>query len=94
MRDTGLPAVELEVCACVCVHAGGQGVCLVLGSEGQGLSGNAWALCAPVGIPMAGNMESLNVSHAGAILMFVLGSLPLAEGLRMLRLPASQRLQQ
>ena len=76
------------------VHAGEQGLCLVLGSEGQGLSGDAWARCAPVGIPMAGDMESLNVSHAGAILMFVLGSMPLAEGLRLLRTPSSQRSQQ
>lgn len=63
--------------------AGGQaGVCLVLGSEGQGLSQDAQARCAPVSLPMPGDMESLNVSHAGAILMFLLSGAPLDAWLR------------
>jgi len=44
----------------------------VLGNESQGLSEEARARCQPLSIPMAGRMESLNVSHAGAILMFAL----------------------
>ncbi|KAG1679823.1 hypothetical protein FOA52_012736 [Chlamydomonas sp. UWO 241] len=48
------------------------GVCLVLGSEGQGLSPEVLAACTPVAIPMAGRMESLNVGIAGGILMFML----------------------
>lgn len=44
----------------------------MLGNEGQGLSGDALARCRALTIPMADHMESLNVSHAGAILMFVL----------------------
>jgi tRNA C32,U32 (ribose-2'-O)-methylase TrmJ len=50
---------------------------LVLGSEGQGIMPElAWA-CRPVAIPMVGGWESLNVSQAGAILMFMLSpSLP------------------
>lgn len=52
-------------------------VCLVLGSEGQGLSEAALQHCVPVSIPMLGEMESLNVGVAGGLLMFVLsGGLP------------------
>ena len=51
---------------------GTKGVCLVLGNESQGLSEEACTRCQPLSIPMAGRMESLNVSHAGAILMFAL----------------------
>jgi hypothetical protein len=47
-------------------------VCLVLGSEGQGLSPEVQAVCTPVAIPMQGGMESLNVGVAGGILMFML----------------------
>ncbi len=46
-------------------EGGGSGVCLVLGSEGQGLSATALERCRPVAIPMVGQMESLNVSVAG-----------------------------
>jgi TrmH family RNA methyltransferase len=49
-------------------------VCLVLGSEGKGLSSTALQHCSPVAIPMAGDMESLNVGIAGGILMFMLSS--------------------
>lgn len=42
-----------------------QAVCLVLGSEGQGLSQTALRVCRPVAIPMVGQMESLNVGIAG-----------------------------
>lgn len=47
-------------------------VCLVLGNEGQGLSEDVLRHCLPVAIPMPGEMESLNVAAAGAILMFML----------------------
>ncbi|CAK0734338.1 hypothetical protein CVIRNUC_000417 [Coccomyxa viridis] len=50
-------------------------VCLVLGNESQGLSREACDRCQPLSIPMAGRMESLNVSHAGAILMFALSEM-------------------
>ena len=57
------------------VAASGPAVCLVLGSEGQGLSPDVLAACTPVAIPMAGGqMESLNVGIAGGILMFVLST--------------------
>ncbi len=49
-------------------------VCLVLGAEGQGVSEETLARCRAVGIPMQGDMESLNVGAAGAILMFVFSS--------------------
>lgn len=48
-------------------------LCIILGSEGQGLSKTAVAESRPLAIPMSGAMESLNVSQAGAILMFALG---------------------
>ncbi|CAI7746619.1 unnamed protein product [Closterium sp. NIES-54] len=50
-----------------------HGICLVLGSEGQGLSATALRLCQPVAIPMPGGAESLNVAVAGGILLFLLG---------------------
>lgn len=50
-----------------------QPLCIILGSEGQGLSKTAMAASRPLAIPMSGAMESLNVSQAGAILMFALG---------------------
>ncbi|KAL2650382.1 hypothetical protein R1flu_018510 [Riccia fluitans] len=49
-----------------------EGLCLVLGSEGQGLSDDILKDCTPVGIPMPGRFESLNVAVAGGILMFLL----------------------
>ncbi len=49
-----------------------KGICLVLGSEGQGLSDTALKTCKPVAIPMPGEMESLNVGIAGGILMYLM----------------------
>ena len=54
------------------VSAEREGVCLVLGSEGQGLSETALRACRPVAIPMPGEMESLNVGVAGGILMYLM----------------------
>lgn len=48
-------------------------LCIILGSEGQGLSKTSLTASRPLAIPMSGAMESLNVSQAGAILMFALG---------------------
>lgn len=45
---------------------------LVLGSEGSGLSEKSRRLCELVSIPMAGEFESLNVSVAGGIFLYVL----------------------
>ena len=53
--------------------AASQPLCVILGSEGQGLSKTAVAASKPLAIPMSGAMESLNASQAGAILMFALG---------------------
>lgn len=47
-------------------------LCLVLGSEGQGLSPHVSATATPLSIRMPGNMESLNVGIAGGILMYLL----------------------
>lgn len=49
------------------------GVLLVLGNEARGVSDEAKAACQAVTIPMPGNMESLNVSVAGGIMMYILG---------------------
>lgn len=48
------------------------GILLVLGNEAHGPSPKAKSLCKPVTIPMSGDMESLNVSIAGGIMMYVL----------------------
>ncbi len=45
---------------------------LVLGNEAHGPSEEIVNLCQSVKIPMPGDMESLNVSVAGGILMFML----------------------
>jgi len=43
----------------------------VLGAEGRGLRPRVLRSCdAAVGIPMAGRIESLNVSTAAAVLLF------------------------
>lgn len=47
-------------------------LCLVLGSEGKGLSEQTVQTCELVRIPMAGGFESLNVSVAGGIFLFML----------------------
>ncbi|KAG8383627.1 hypothetical protein BUALT_Bualt04G0033700 [Buddleja alternifolia] len=47
-------------------------VCLVLGSEGGGLSEFSRNACELVTIPMEGDFESLNVSVAGGIFMYML----------------------
>lgn len=49
-----------------------KGIVLVLGNESHGLSESASQVCERVTIPMPGQMESLNVSAAGAILMYSL----------------------
>jgi tRNA G18 (ribose-2'-O)-methylase SpoU len=51
----------------------GRFVSLVLGNEGWGLPADLVAACdAAVAVPMAGNVDSLNVGAAGAILMWEL----------------------
>ncbi|KAJ0982856.1 hypothetical protein J5N97_011111 [Dioscorea zingiberensis] len=50
----------------------GMPLCLVLGSEGHGLSEKALQVCELVSIPMVGMFESLNVSVAGGIFLFML----------------------
>ncbi|CAM8902199.1 hypothetical protein QQ045_009842 [Rhodiola kirilowii] len=47
-------------------------LCLVLGSEGSGLSQEAMNSCQLVSIPMSGKFESLNVSVAGGIFLYML----------------------
>lgn len=49
-------------------------LCLVLGTEGSGLSQKAKELSQLVSIPMSEHFESLNVAVAGGIFMFVLMS--------------------
>lgn len=49
-------------------------LCLVLGSEGRGLSKKSQQECELVSIPMAGKYESLNVSVAGGIFLYMLQS--------------------
>ncbi len=44
-----------------------QRLALILGAEGPGLSAELMAQCQRISIPMAGDMDSLNVATAGAI---------------------------
>jgi tRNA G18 (ribose-2'-O)-methylase SpoU len=44
-----------------------QRLALILGAEGPGLTGELMARCSRISIPMAGDMDSLNVATAGAI---------------------------
>ncbi|MCB1112907.1 MAG: RNA methyltransferase [Chlamydiales bacterium] len=62
VADTaGVPLGEVH-------HEGG--ILLILANEGHGPSPEAAALAEKVTIPMPGEMESLNVSAAGAIMMY------------------------
>ncbi|KAG0575735.1 hypothetical protein KC19_5G026500 [Ceratodon purpureus] len=54
------------------IAAAKEALCLILGSEGQGLSENAHRSCERVSIPMPGDFESLNVAVAGGILLYLL----------------------
>ncbi|KDP29796.1 hypothetical protein JCGZ_18731 [Jatropha curcas] len=47
-------------------------LCLVLGSEGHGLSEKSMRECQLISIPMARNYESLNVAVAGGIFLYML----------------------
>ncbi|GMP32592.1 hypothetical protein CsSME_00006277 [Camellia sinensis var. sinensis] len=47
-------------------------LCLVLGGEGSGLSAKTRQVCELVSIPMVGQFESLNVSVAGGIFLYML----------------------
>lgn len=49
---------------------------LILGNEGKGLSPEISSFATKVTLPMSGNMESLNVSVAGGILMYLLRTKP------------------
>lgn len=51
---------------------GEKGIALALGNEGSGLSSEIDAMSQAISLPMPGQMESLNVSQAGAILLFTL----------------------
>lgn len=60
---TGIPPNEVKKT---------NGILLVLGNEAHGPSAEALSVCKKVTIPMTGEMESLNVSVAGGILMYLL----------------------
>ncbi|KAI4328119.1 hypothetical protein L6164_020501 [Bauhinia variegata] len=47
-------------------------LCLALGNEGGGLSEKSLQACELISIPMAGEFESLNVSVAGGIFLYML----------------------
>lgn len=50
----------------------GVPLCLVMGSEGRGLSEESQRVCELVTIPMQGEFDSLNVSVAGGIFLYML----------------------
>ncbi|KAK7250631.1 hypothetical protein RIF29_33177 [Crotalaria pallida] len=56
----------------LCDSVSDMPLCLVLGSEGSGLSEKSLQACELVSIAMAGEYESLNVSVAGGIFLYML----------------------
>jgi 23S rRNA (guanosine2251-2'-O)-methyltransferase len=74
MRDLGVWVVGLDAGSDTSIHGldlGDQPVCLVLGSEGKGLSRLVRERCdVVVSIPLRGRLSSLNVSVAGALACF------------------------
>lgn len=56
----------------VCRVSGQKRVLLVLGSESSGLSEETLKRCEKITVPMSGEIESLNVSIAGGILMYLI----------------------
>lgn len=71
IRDAGIPVVGADMGGVNAYQADLRGpLALVLGGEGKGLSPTLRNKCdAIVSIPLAGDLESLNVSVAGALLM-------------------------
>lgn len=74
MKSNGVWTVGLDMAGSQSIHsldvADGP-VCLVLGSEGKGLSRLVRERCDFIAsIPLRGHLESLNVASAGAIAMF------------------------
>ena len=52
------------------------GICLVVGNEGAGVSGEVMAMCdGALSLPMAGDVESLNVCVAAGIFMYGMTSM-------------------
>jgi len=75
LKEKGLwvYGLDMEGCPYSEVDFGG-GVCLVIGSEGQGMSRLVRETCDfLVGIPMKGRIGSLNASAAAAIVLFEIG---------------------
>ncbi|KAI5669279.1 hypothetical protein M9H77_19132 [Catharanthus roseus] len=56
-------------------------LCLVLGSEGSGLSENSRQECELVSIPMAEEFESLNVSVASGIFLYMLQPITMVQSI-------------
>lgn len=71
-HDLTLYAAGLEGSAPESIEKNNHKIALILGNEGQGLSSRAKELCHQVMIPMKKEVESLNVSIAGALLMYLL----------------------
>ena len=70
----GLKAADFRVLAMTPASASplhlaprGGRLAIVLGAEGPGLPDHLLARCEPIGIPMSGGFDSLNVATAGAI---------------------------
>ncbi|XP_028789227.1 uncharacterized protein LOC114757977 [Neltuma alba] len=71
-EDEGVAKPVSRMSPGFCDSVSDKPLCLVLGSEGSGLSEKSMEACELVSIPMAGEFESLNVSVAGGIFMYML----------------------
>lgn len=69
LERAGFSVMALTPGAKTALHhiPGGGRVALILGPEGPGLAPDVIARCLPVGIPMSGGFDSLNVSVASGI---------------------------
>jgi 23S rRNA (guanosine2251-2'-O)-methyltransferase len=71
LKDAGIWVIGMDAGGSTSVHdlqVAGEGVCLVLGAEGKGLSRLAAQRCDLVAsIPLHGRLASLNVASAGAV---------------------------
>lgn len=65
-------AADLSGAAIESLGPRAKAIALVLGNEGRGLSEEAFSHCQTITIPIDSRMESLNVSVAGGILMYLL----------------------
>mgnify|MGYP000179126897 CR=1 FL=1 len=72
LNDKSKFVIDFEGANILATNLNEDPMCLVLGSEGLGLSPEVKGACSSISIPMPGRFESLNVAVAGGILLYLL----------------------